>query len=324
MSTHAWSLLDPALLERVKHLSVTARRVVEGVMHGLHRSNVHGLSIEFTQHREYSPGDEPKRLDWQVLARTDRYVVKQYQQETNLRAVILVDGSGSMLYGGHRDPGAEAAGSAEGLGGDATGSKFHYARVMAAALSYLMLQQGDSVGLIVTTDRIVEQVEPRSSPGHVMSICRALEKAAPSGPTHLSAVMNQLASWLKRKGLVIVISDLLDDPEDLLLGLGQLHHRGHEVVVFQVLDPRELDFRLALAGRHVTIIRDMETGEEFEAEPNLVRDLVRAEIERFLLRLEAGAQNHGLHLVRCSTSQPAEQVLTHYLHQRAKRGGRRT
>lgn len=322
MATQPSHLLDASLLERMKHLSLVGRRVAEGVVHGLHRSNMQGLSIEFAQHREYSPGDELKRLDWQVLARSDRYVIKQYEQETNLRSVILVDGSASMAYGGHV-PSVDNLPDAAKLPGDITGTKFHYARVMAAALSYLMLQQGDSVGALITADRIVEQVEPRSSPGHVLSICHALERVVPTGRTDLSGVMNQLAAWLKRKGLIVVISDLLDDPEKVLLALGQLHHRGHEVVVFQVMDPRELDFRLALAGRNVTIIRDMETGEEFEAEPNLVRDMVRAEINRFLAKLDAGAKTHGLHLLRCSTAQPVEQVLTSYLHRRAHRGGRR-
>lgn len=331
MITQPSPLLDPGLLERIKHLAITARRVVEGVLHGQHHSNLQGLSIEFAQHREYSPGDELKRLDWQVLARSDRYVIKQYEQETNLRAVVLVDASASMAYGGHAEPDV-ALGTAvsspspstqdSALRTSVSSSKFHYARVIAAALSYLMLQQGDSVGMIVTTDQIVERVEPRSSPGHVMSICHALEKATPAGCTDLPGVMNQLAAWLKRRGLIIVISDLLDDPENLLLALGQLHHRGHEVVVFQVLDPRELDFRLAMAERGATVIKDMETGEEFEAEPSLVRDLVRAEIQRFLATLDSGAKRHGLHLVRCSTRQSVEQVLTRYLHQRAQRGGR--
>jgi uncharacterized protein (DUF58 family) len=316
-------LLAPDLLERIQHLSLVARRVAEGALHGLHRSRLHGLSIEFAQHREYSPGDEIKHIDWQVAGRSDRYVIKQYELETNLRAMILVDASASMAYGDHAEEEAPSASASQAEARNAAvpdvrRSKFHYARTLAAALSYLLIHQGDSVGLIVSADRIWEQLPLRATPGHVLSICQSLERIRPAGKTDLPGVMGQLAARFKRRGLLIVISDLLDDPQRLLLALGQLHHRGHEVVVFQVLDPRELDFRLATPGRNPTVIRDMETGEEFDAEPNLIRDLVRGEIQRFLEQLDAGARNIGLHLVRCSTAEPAEQVLTRYLHRRLK------
>ena len=339
MSSQLNPLLDPALLERIQHLGLVARRVAEGVMHGLHRSPMHGLSVEFAQHREYSPGDEIKHIDWQVAARSDRYVIKQYELETNLRAVILVDASASMAYGSNvessldpqspavsprpRVPASPREPAVPQPPAPEAQSKFHYARVLAAALSYLMIHQGDSVGLMISADRIDTQLPPRATPGHVLSICQALEYTHPRGKTDLPGVMRQLATWLKRRGLVVVISDLLDDPQPLLQALGQLHHRGHEVIVFQVLDPREIDFRLAMPGHHATVIRDIETGEEFEAEPNLVRDLVRTEIRKFLDQLDAGARNTGLHLVRCSTAQPPEQVLTRYLHQRLRSGRRR-
>jgi uncharacterized protein (DUF58 family) len=341
------TLLDPELLERIKGLSLIARRVVEGLLHGLHKSPMRGLSIEFAQHREYSPGDELKRLDWQVLARSDRYVIKQYEQETNLRAVMFVDASASMAYGapitlrgGEGERGRGGDGEADGEEPNAQdseagepenaihnpqsavrnslGGKFQYARTLAAALSYLMLHQGDSVGLMLTTDRIVDRVEPKAAPGHLLSICQVLELAQPAGRTHLAATLNELAGRLKRRSLVILISDLLDEPERTLSALGQIHHRGHETIVFQVLDPREMEFDLGLAGHGVTVIRDMETGEEFEAEPSLIRDLVRAAIRRFLDRLDAGARGHGIHLLRCPTDKPVEQVLTEYLHARLR------
>jgi len=346
MAAQISPLLEPDLLERIKGLSLVARRVVEGLLHGLHKSPLRGLSIEFAQHREYSPGDELKRLDWQVLARSDRYVIKQYEQETNLRAVMFVDASASMAYGGRiadetaaktegqqdgeaEDSGPRVQGSEDDASEDSirnpqsairngNGGKFQYARTLAAALSYLMLHQGDSVGLMLTTDRIIQRLEPKAAPGHLLSICQVLEFAQPSGRTHLAATLNELAGRLKRRSLVVLISDLLDEPERTLSALGQIHHRGHEVIVFQVLDPREMQFDLGLAGRGVTVIRDMETGEEFEAEPTLIRDLVRAAIGRFLARLDAGARGHGLHLLRCPTDQPVEQVLTEYLHARLR------
>jgi uncharacterized protein (DUF58 family) len=342
------SLLDPALLERIKGLTLVARRVVEGALHGLHHSPLHGLSIEFAQHRAYTPGDELKHVDWRVLGRSDRYVVKQYQQETNLRAVIFLDCSRSMAYGGSAalsvtlDAVRRMVGNASSktvqLGGKRQGlatvggahptldpaadthSKFHYARQLAAALAYLMLHQGDSVGLMLSNYRMVEQVPPRAAPGQVMSICQALLRTEPDGITDVSGVLGQLAGRLKRRSLVILISDLLDDPESVLTSLGQLYHRGHEVLVFQVLDQRELDFDLGLAGSGVTVIRDMETGEEFEAEPTLIRELVRREVQQFLARLDAGVRRHNIPLLRCPTGDPIERVLTGYLHTRLKRG----
>jgi len=311
-------LLDPALLERIKGLSLVARRVVEGVLHGLHRSPFHGLSIEFAQHRQYTPGDELKRLDWRVLARSDRYVIKQYEQETNMRVVLLVDCSRSMAFDGKK---LSAFSRQPSAGESDPDGKFHYARVMAAALAYLLLSQGDSVGLLLMNYRIIEQLGPRAAPGHILSLCQLLESTTPSGPTDLAAVIALLAARMTRRSLVIVISDLLDQPENVLAGLGQLTHRGHEVLVLQVLDPRELEFDLGVAGRGVTVIRDMETGAEFEAEPLLVRDLVRAEIARFCDQLDAGARAHGVHLQRCPTDVPVERALTQCLVSRMK--GRR-
>lgn len=313
-------LLEPALLERVKGLTLVARRVVEGALHGLHHSPLHGLSIEFAQHRAYTPGDEIKHLDWRVLGRCDRYVVKQHQQETNLRAVIFLDCSRSMAYGerkGLRGQGPEGPRGTELVD---TRSKFHYARRTTAALAYLMLHQGDSVGLVLSNYRMVEHVPPRAAPGHIMTLCHALLRSEPEGITDVSGVLGQLAARLKRRSLVIVISDLLDDPESMLSSLGQLHTRGHEVLVFQVLDPREIDFDLGLAGYGMTVIRDMETGEEFEAEPALIRELVRGEVREFLGRFDAGARRHRIPLLRCSTSDPIERVLTTYLHARLKKG----
>ena len=325
-------LLEPALLEQIKGLSLVARRVVEGTLRGLHRSPFQGLSIEFRQHREYSPGDELKRLDWRVLARSDRYVVKQYEEETNLRAMIFLDCSRSMLYGGQIDPQSLPAPGGNGNGQPAVSaqsngaidplSKFHYARKLAAATAYLMLQQSDSVGLVLANAEYRRQVSPRSAPGHLLSICHALQTAPCSGGTNLPAVLRELAGRLRRRSLVIVVSDLLDDPESVLTALGQLHHRGHDVIVFQVLDPREISFTLASSRSGVTAIRDLETGAEFDAEPDLIRDLVQAEVQKFLQRLDQGARGFGLHLIRATTDEPLEHVLSRYLnyrlHARAK------
>lgn len=315
------ALLDPALLEQVQGLVLTARRVVEGALHGRHRSPSRGLSIEFAQHRAYTPGDELRHLDWRVLARSDRRVLKQYEQETNMRVVLVLDCSRSMAYGkrsavsrplsdGSQPPEATTR---ELPGGAPSGGKFHYARVLGAALAYLLLRQGDSVGLVLSSDRIVAQVAPRAAAAHISRLCQVLAAAQPAGTTDLAGVLGQLATRLQRRSAVIVISDLLDDPDRVVGALGQLAHRGHEVLVFQVLDPRELDFELGLAGSGVTVLRDLETGAEFEAEPQLIRALVRAEVQRFCQRLDAGARAHGVQISRCRTSEAVERVLASVL-----------
>ncbi len=358
-------LLQPHVLDRLKGLSLVARRVVEGALHGLHRSRHQGLSIEFAQHRPYAAGDELKRLDWRVLGRSDRYVIKQYEQETNLRAMLLVDASGSMAYDGnsaHRlaadaedargkgpRPGrlrsllrrvrggvtgskrandandlAKRMGDGDGVGdsGDAQGqsagttpgSKFHYAQVLAASLAHMMLHQGDSVGLMIGGDEdAARHVDPRSAPGHVLAICHALETTSPRGSSSLAEALSQLAARLKRRSLIIVISDLFDDPQRTMAALGQAVHRGHDAILFHVLDPRELDFDLGLAATGVTVVRDMETGAEFETEPHLVRDLVARQVAGFIDEVRSGALALGVHYVECRSDQPVEAVLMRYL-----------
>jgi len=233
----ASTLIDPGQLERVKGLTVIARRVADGVLHGLHRARHFGLSVEFAQHREYTPGDELRHLDWQVLARSDRYVVRQFEQETNLRAVMVLDASRSMAFAGpasakvDRD---QAATNSDVPPVDTPDeqaaylrSKLRYSQVLAAALGYLMLRQGDSVGLITCSDQIRQQVPPRAAPGHIARICQALLQANALGRTNIAGVVDQLALRLRRRSLVVLISDLFDDPKSMLPALGRLHHRGH-------------------------------------------------------------------------------------------------
>ena len=321
----ASTLLEPGQLERIKGLTVIARRVVDGALHGLHHSPHFGLSVEFAQHRQYTPGDELKHLDWQVLARSDRYVVKQFDQETNLRAVVILDASRSMAFAGRAlaKPGANAddASTEETQDDKATylRSKLRYGQELAAALSHLMLRQGDSVGLITCSDRITRQVSPRAAPGHIGSICQTLIETRAQGKTDLASVVDQLAARLLRRSLVVLVSDLFDDPDSVLAALGRLHHRGHEVIVYQVLDRHELHFDLGLSGRGMTIIRDMETGQEFDGEPHLIRHLVRREVDAFLARLDSGVKRYGIDLVRCDTHERVERALGKHLRLRLSR-----
>lgn len=312
------TLLDPALLDRITGLSITARRVVEGAMHGLHRSPQHGLSVEFAQHRQYAPGDELKHIDWKVLAKSDRYVVKQYEQETNLRALLVLDASASMGYGAATQSPVNAPSSANAAA--LAESKIHHARVLCAALAYLLLHQGDSVGLVLANEDKTQRIEPSGNPNHLMALAHALLQNEPAGRVNLSEVLRQLASGLRRRSLIVVLSDLFDDPHATLAALGQAHHAGHEILVLHVLHPTEMHFDLGSAAQGVTVIRDIESGREFESEPSLIRELVQEEVKKFLDEIDTGARRHGIHVLRCRTDEPVQDTLTRYLHHRAGDG----
>ncbi len=222
------SYLDPETISRLSRLDLVARLVVEGFITGLHRSPYHGFSVEFSEHRPYMPGDPLRDLDWKAFGKTERLYVKQYEEETNLKAYMLLDVSGSM--------GFQSGGPL---------SKFRYASCLAAALTYLMLRQRDAVGLMLFRERIESYVPPRSVQSHLQVLLREISQARPSADTRMAPAFHDLAERISRRGLIVIFSDLLDDPEEVLAGLRHFRHRGHEVIVFHVLDPRErdLDFR---------------------------------------------------------------------------------
>ncbi|HNQ35519.1 MAG TPA: DUF58 domain-containing protein, partial [bacterium] len=214
-------LLDPAVLARLSNLYLVARTVVEGSLTGLHRSLHKGSSVEFAEHREYAPGDDPRYLDWRVFGRTDRLYVKTFREETNLKSLILLDASGSMAYRGR------------GL------SKLEYAVYLAAGLSYLMVNQKDAVGLMVFDSAVRRMVKPASTSRHLHHLLEQLQVTAAAETTNLGEVLHTIAARARRRSLIILISDLLDDPERVLKGLVHFRHKYHEVLVFQVLDPVE-------------------------------------------------------------------------------------
>jgi uncharacterized protein (DUF58 family) len=250
-------LLDPDVAARLKGLELRARLVVEGFISGLHKSPYHGFSVEFAEHRQYMPGDAVARLDWKVFAKTDRYYLKEFEEETNLRCQILLDCSGSMAFG------------TQGV------TKFEYARTLAAALAYLMQRQRDAVGLTAFSDRMVADLPSRSARMHLHLLLRQLSALEPASTTSTREVFGTMADRLKRRGLVIIISDLLTDPAAVIRGLKHFRHRRHEVVVFQVLDPRELDFSFPRAAR----FEDMETGELLPTLPAHIRHAYSAQMQ---------------------------------------------
>jgi uncharacterized protein (DUF58 family) len=282
MALHTYKFFKPSQAAQLRRLELTVRGVVEGVYAGLHKSPHKGFSIEFAEHREYVPGDEIRHLDWTVLARTDRYYVKQYEQETNLRATVCLDASASMGYGASGLPllgkGAKANATGGGGGGVAGGTKFEYGCVLAASLAYMLAMQQDMVGLTVFDEAIRLELPQSNGPSHLDQIFRKLESLTPGKKTNIAATLHTLANKIPRRGLVILISDLYDDPDQLLKSLQHLRHARHQMIVLQVLDRAETD----LAYNRPVTFQDMEDGSRLQIDPKLIREAYRKEVQSFL------------------------------------------
>ena len=288
--------LDPAVVARLGTLELKARTIVEGFLSGLHRSPFKGFSVEFAEYRQYIPGDDLATIDWKVYARSDRYYVKKFEEETNLDCHLMLDVSGSMGYGSH------------GI------TKFEYAACLAASLGYLMNRQRDAVGLTAFDDHAVAMLPASSRPGHLRALLVTLNRLTLGKETNLSKPLHQLAESLTKHGMVVLISDLLDDPEAVIRALKHFQYRGTDVIVFHVLDPDEIDFPFERATR----FEDLETSEEIMAVPGAVRAHYLKEmgglIDRY--RRELGASGIDYQLV--DTSQPLEIALLSYLSTRSR------
>ena len=289
--------LDPAALARVKNLSLVARGVVEGFITGLHDSPYKGFSVEFAEHRKYSPGDNPRHLDWRILGRTDRLYVKQYEEETNLRAQILLDMSGSMSYG---EPPAL--------------TKLEYASYLTAVLAYFMIRQQDAVGLTAFDTEIQLDMPARSSPRHFDEMMKHLEAVQPGRKTDLGAILHRLADRFKRRCLIVLISDLYEDPDAVDHALHHFRSKRHEVIVFHVLDRAEVKFPFG----QTTDFVDMETGERIQVDPAYVRDDYRRQIEQFLSRHRRICAECQFDYVLADTSIPYDHMLSRYLEKRTR------
>ncbi len=253
MSNELQKYLDPRVLSKITRLDLLARQVVEGFISGLHRSPFHGFSIEFATHREYVPGDDLKHLDWKVQAKTDRYYIKQYEQETNLKATFIVDASESMLY--RRD------------GRDAM-TKYHYACAVAASLSMLLLRQQDAVGLAVFDEELKAYLPASANPNQIKTMVHALDLQTPRAKTSLEPICHSLAEKISRRGLVCLISDLFTDIEGLIKGLQHFRHYDHEVMVLHIMDEDELTF--PFQGN--TMFRGLEQAGRVIIEPRALRE----------------------------------------------------
>ncbi len=288
--------LDPAVLARLGTLELKARTIVEGFLSGLHRSPFKGFSVEFAEYRQYLPGDDLSTIDWKVYARSDRHYVKKFEEETNLDCHVMLDLSASMGYGS---------------GGM---TKFEYGQCLAAALGYLMNRQRDAVGLTAFDRDIVTMLPASARPGHLRALLVTLDRLRLGQDTNVAKPLHKLADSLSKRGMVVLISDLLDDPERVIRGLRHFQFRGTDVVVFHLLDADELDFPFERATR----FEDLETGDEVTAVPALVRDhylrAIGGLVERY--RRELGASGIDYHLLR--TSEPLELALLAYLSTRAR------
>jgi uncharacterized protein (DUF58 family) len=288
--------LDPAVVARLSTLELKARTIVEGFLSGLHRSPFKGFSVEFAEYRQYIPGDDLATIDWKVYARSDRYYVKKFEEETNLDCHILLDVSASMAYG------------------SGAMTKHEYALCLAASLGYLMNRQRDAVGLAAFADQIVTMLPASARPGHLRALLLALDRLRPERQTNVGRPLHQLADALTKRGMIVLISDLFDDPESVVRGLKHFQFRGADVIVFHVLDPYELTFPF----ERTTRFEDLETSEEVTAVPALARSSYLKAINGLIERYKRELGSVGIDYHQLSTAQPLEMALLAYLSTRAK------
>jgi uncharacterized protein (DUF58 family) len=291
-------LLDAATIAKLAGVKLRARAVMEGVLSGLHKSPHQGQSVEFSEHKEYAPGDELRHLDWKAYAKFDRFYVKRFEHETDLRAVLVVDASGSMGY---------RSGAL---------SKLEVATALAGALSYLMVRQQDAAGLSLLTGDRIRDIPPRAAAGHLMTLLGTLEELQPNGGTHLHAAADHLAEALPRRALVVVFSDFFDDAPDALRRILQLRARKHDVAVFQILDPDELEFPFD----DPTLFLSMEDERRLEVNAREIRESYLEEVGEFLAETKALCAEADVDYQLVRTDEPLDGVLLQFL---ARRQGRR-
>jgi uncharacterized protein (DUF58 family) len=289
-----YQYLDPKALARIGKVNLVARGVVEGFISGLHKSPYHGHSVEFAEHREYSAGDPIKHIDWRAFGRTDRLLVKLFEDETNVRSYLLLDRSASMAY------------KSKGL------SKLEYGCYLAACLAYLMIRQQDSVGLVTFASGTGRFIAPRSTPGHLRVLLEELEKLRGGGRSRMAKTFHDMAESMRRRSLIVIISDLLDDEREVLKALHHFRHRKHEIILFHVLDEAEIEFPFKGLADFV----DMETGERLQIDPRYVRREYLRELEKFRTAFRKETAEGLIEYVPVNTSVPLENMLAAYLARR--------
>lgn len=301
MADNYTKYLDPKVLNKITRLDLKARHIVEGFVTGMHKSPYHGFSVEFAEHREYTPGHDLKHLDWKVFGRSDRLYVKEYELETNLRSHILLDTSESMDY----------------RSGEL--SKLELACFVAASMSYLILKQQDSVGITCFDKEVKNYVPASSSMGHLRSVLATLGGATAANKTDVGVVFHAMAERLRQRGLVILISDLFDDPEKILKGLSHFRHRRHDVIVFHVMDEYEVTFPF----QRMTLFDGMEEYPKILVDPRALRQAYLEEVEKFCGRIRRGCTQQMVDYCRITTDRQLDVELSKYLAQRLAMGRKR-
>jgi uncharacterized protein (DUF58 family) len=289
--------LDPSLIAKLKTLEIKAKAVVEGFMAGYHKSPYHGFSVEFSQHRPYMQGDSIKNLDWKVFAKSERYYIKQYEEETNLIANIILDSSKSMDY--------------KNLG-DIT--KFEYSRILAASFAYLLLKQQDAVGLAIYSDQLKSYLRPKSKRTYLKQILAELENVEPNSKTQTSQSINSIVENVKTRGLVIIISDFLDDANEVLTALKKFYYKKNEVIIFHILDPIEKTFGFSKDS----IFVDLETKEELRTQPIQIQQAYKEAMNDYLSTLKNGCQKYGFDYNLVDTTTSFDSALMSFFKKRAR------
>ncbi|HUS93235.1 MAG TPA: DUF58 domain-containing protein [Phycisphaerae bacterium] len=295
MAKSSYLYFEPERVAKLKNLNLLARQAVEGFISGLHRSPHKGFSVEFAEHREYTPGDDIRHLDWVAYGRTDRYYIKQYEQETNLRTYILLDVSNSMAYR---------------YGGQVT--KFVYGCFMTACLSYLMCRQQDMVGVIAFDEAMRFHLPPHSTPAHLNRVFKQLEATSPGSGTNIAPTFHDLANMIAKRGLVIVISDLYDDPGEIMKALQHFVYKKHQIIVFHLIDKAELEFPF----QKILSFVDMETDERLQVDPRYVREGYVQEMNAFIERYRRECGERNIEYVLVTTDTPYDRMLLNYLARR--------
>jgi len=292
---HVSDVLSAGDIAKFSNLQVLARGVVEGYCSGLHRSPHKGFSVEFKEHRSYVPGDDIRTIDWKLFGKTDRLYIREYEEETNLRCTILLDSSGSMAYSGSRSNGS---------------TKHDYAVRTAACLAYLMLQQQDSVGLVTFDKQVRRYIPPRARPKHLHAIINELQSQKPEFETELGDVFHEMVVKMHRRGLLLIISDLFADVDRLMKSLAQFRHANHEIIIFQIWDPDELDFPF----RQWTQFQSLEAASNRHlVDPAQIRRAYLEKLAQFRDQLAKGCNRHRISLVPMTTDQPHADSLAAYL-----------
>ena len=283
--------LSSEIISSISSLSLKARLLVEGLIVGMHKSPYHGFSVEFSEHRSYNPGDEIRNIDWKIWGKTDKYFVKEYEEETNLLSHIILDQSNSMSYSSINT------------------SKLDYAKVLAASLAYLMLKQQDAVGLTLFDSKIRSTIPPKSKSNHINSLFQIMENIIPGPDTKIGDILHISAESIKKRGLVIIISDFFDDLESIISGIKHYRYKGHEVILFHILDEQELQLNFDQRTQFI----DLETQETITTDPWHIKDDYQVELNKFCDSLKMNCRKNKVDYTLLNTKQPIETALFDYL-----------